>query len=127
MAKEVKKKFILPIWLLILDVAYVVGYFLVKRAITNTWDTQGFLGRMSFITSTVGKICMFLSKYCYKWWGIAIVVAINLFALMGRVGFNRKLDLARASKTSVVVQSPSTASAPVVTQAPSNEGNMNLF
>ena len=126
MAKEIKKKFILPIWLLILDVAYVAGYFLVKRAITNTWDTQGFLGRMSFITSTVGKICMFLNKYCYKWWGIAIVVAINLFALMGRVGFNRKLDLARASKTSVVVQAPS-AAAPVVTQAPSNEGNMNLF
>ena len=46
---------------------------------------------------------------------------------MGRVGFNRKLDLARASKTSVVVQSPSAASAPVVTQVPSNEGNMNLF
>lgn len=126
MAKEIKKKFILPIWLLILDVAYVAGYFLVKRAITNTWDTQGFLGRMSFITSTVGKICMLLNKYCYKWWGIAIVVAINLFALMGRVGFNRKLDLARASKTSVVVQAPS-AAAPVVTQAPSNEGNMNLF
>lgn len=126
MAKEIKKKFILPIWLLILDVAYVAGYFLVKRAITNTWDTQGFLGRMSFITSTIGKICMLLNKYCYKWWGIAIVVAINLFALMGRVGFNRKLDLARASKTSVVVQAPS-AAAPVVTQAPSNEGNMNLF
>lgn len=126
MAKEVKKKFILPIWLLILDVAYVAGYFLVKRAMTNTWDTQGFAERMSFITSTVGKICMLLNKYCYKWWGIAIVVAINLFALMGRVGFNRKLDLARASKTSVVVQAPS-AAAPVVTQAPSNEGNMNLF
>lgn len=126
MTKEIKKKFILPIWLLILDVAYVAGYFLVKRAITNTWDTQGFLGRMSFITSTVGKICMLLNKYCYKWWGIAIVVAINLFALMGRVGFNRKLDLARASKTSIVVQAPS-AAAPVVTQAPSNEGNMNLF
>lgn len=38
-----------------------------------------------------------------------------------------KLDLARASKTSVVAQSPSAASAPVVTQVPSNEGNMNLF
>lgn len=126
MAKEVKKKFILPIWLLILDVAYGAGYFLVKRALTNTWNTQGFLGRMSFITSAIGKVCMFLSKYCFKWWGIAIVVAINVIALMGRLGFNRKLDLARTSKTSVVVQAPSTA-APVVTQAPSNEGNMNLF
>lgn len=31
MAKEVKKKFILPIWLLILDVAYVAGYFWLKE------------------------------------------------------------------------------------------------
>lgn len=133
MAKEVKKKFILPIWLLILDVAYIVIAIvfnvIIRKASGASVESQLATGLklVAFFNSSFGKILAAFCKVIYNKFVTIVIIVINVIAILSRIGFNRKLDLARASKTSVVVQSPSTASAPVVTQAPSNEGNMNLF
>lgn len=132
MAKEVKKKFILPIWLLILDVAYIVIAIvfnvIIRKASGASAESQLATGLklVAFFNSSFGKILAAFCKVIYNKFVTIVIIVINVIAILSRIGFNRKLDLARASKTSVVVQAPS-AAAPVVTQAQSNEGNMNLF
>ena len=129
MAKEVKKKFILPIWLLILDAVYIaiaiVFNVIIRKAsgasLGSTW-----LKLVAFFNSSFGKVLSAFCKVIYNKFVTIAIIVINVIAVLSRIGFNRKLDLARASKTSVVVQAPS-AAAPVVTQAPSSENNMNLF
>lgn len=132
MAKEVKKKFILPIWLLLLDVVYIaiaiIFNVIIRKASGASIESQLATGLklVAFFNSSFGKILAAFCKVIYNKFVTIVIIVINVIAILGRIGFNRKLDLARASKTSVVVQAPS-AAAPVVTQAPSNEGNMNLF
>lgn len=132
MAKEVKKKFILPIWLLILDAVYIaiviVFNVIIRKASGASLGSQAatWLKLVAFFNSSFGKVLSAFCKVIYNKFVTIAIIVINVIAVLSRIGFNRKLDLARASKTSVVVQAPS-AAAPVVTQASSSESNMNLF
>lgn len=132
MAKEVKKKFILPIWLLILDAVYIaiaiVFNVIIRKASGASLGSQAatWLKLVAFFNSSFGKVLSTFCKVIYNKFVTIAIIVINVIAVLSRIGFNRKLDLARASKNSVVVQAPS-AAAPVVTQAPSSENNMNLF